>query len=147
MVDRKRKPTRRKTAVKKAKQGESRHPRPKPLPKPLAAAVERLRAICLALPEATRRSRASHVARRQIFAQMDTFHHGAMRRRPAPARPGVQADLVEENLTQFFVALRRPKGCLACASTGSVEGRGWPRRGRVREVAAPIVDRSTSIDV
>ncbi len=111
MADRKRKPAgrkpaRRKPAPKKAAHGESRHPRPKPLPKPLAAAVERLRAICLALPEATEKIAWGELTWRapKIFAQMDTFHHGAEHVAVwLPARPGVQAELVEENPTQFFV--------------------------------------------
>ena len=90
----------------RAAASESRHPRPAPLPKPLAAAVERLRAICLALPGATEKIAWGELTWRagKIFAQMDTYHHGAKHVAVwLPARPGVQEGLVEENPECFFV--------------------------------------------
>lgn len=86
--------------------GESRHPRPAPLSKPLAAAVARLRAICLALPDATEKIAWGELTWRagKIFAQMDTYHHGADHVAVwLPARPGVQQELVEDDPTHFFV--------------------------------------------
>jgi hypothetical protein len=70
-----------------------------------AAAVERLRAICLALPEVTERISWGELTWRagKIFAQMDTHHHGADHVAVwLPARPGLQEALVGEDPTQFF---------------------------------------------
>jgi hypothetical protein len=68
-------------------------------------AIDRLRAICLALPEVT--ERASHgepsfFAGRQ-FVALDDHHHGADRLAFwCPAPPGVQEQLIAEDPAQFF---------------------------------------------
>jgi hypothetical protein len=79
--------------------------------------VERLRAICMALPEAT--ERLSHgeptwfVRDKKVFASLDDHHHGADHLALwCPAPPGVQAELVEQEPRRFF----RPP---------YVGGRGW----------------------
>jgi hypothetical protein len=79
--------------------------------------VERLRAICLALPEVS--ERVSHgepawfVAGKKTLATLDDHHHGADHLSFwTPAPPGVQAELIEEAPEQFF----RPP---------YVGGRGW----------------------
>ena len=90
-------PTREKTA--------SRHPRMRTRTQTEAAAVERLRAICLALPGVTEKISWGEVTWRagKIFAQMDTHHHGADHVAVwLPARAGVQEALVEEDPVQFF---------------------------------------------
>jgi len=69
------------------------------------AAVARLRAICLALPEVTEKIAWGELTWRvgRIFAQMDTHHHGADHVAVwLPARPGVQEAIVEEDPVQFF---------------------------------------------
>jgi hypothetical protein len=106
MAIRKRKAVSRTPRRRTPARGESRHPRPAPLPKRLAAAVERLRAICLALPEATEKVAWGELTWRagKIFAQMDTYHHGADHVAVwLPAHAGVQQELVSESPTQFFV--------------------------------------------
>ena len=83
----------------------SRHPRMKPIGRGEAAALERLRAICLALPGVTEKIAWGEATWRagKIFAQMDTHHHGADHMAVwLPARAGVQEALVEENPEQFF---------------------------------------------
>lgn len=69
--------------------------------------VARLRAICLALPEAN--ERVSHgeptwfAGKGRVFAMLDNHHHGAAHLSvwlPAPA--GVQQALVEEDVERFF---------------------------------------------
>lgn len=67
--------------------------------------MNRLRAICLALPEVTEKIAWGEPTWRagKIFAQMDTHHHGADHLAVwLPARPGVQEALVEEDPVQFF---------------------------------------------
>ena len=69
------------------------------------AAIARLRAICLALPGVTEKIAWGEPTwgAGKIFAQMDTHHHGADQLAVwLPARPGVQAALVEENPEQFI---------------------------------------------
>jgi hypothetical protein len=81
------------------------HPRHVPSGRTAIAAVKRLRAICLALPEATEKIAWGEPTWRagKIFAQMDTYHHGSDHVAVwLPARPGVQEGLVEENPEQFF---------------------------------------------
>jgi hypothetical protein len=70
-----------------------------------AAAIARLRAICLALPEVTEKIAWGEPTWRagKIFAQMDTHHHGAEHVAVwLPARPGVQEALIEEDPARFF---------------------------------------------
>jgi hypothetical protein len=69
--------------------------------------VERLRRICLAMPEAT--ERLSHgepsffVHDKKQFATLDNHHHGADHLAFwCPAPPGVQEELIAENPEQFF---------------------------------------------
>ena len=83
----------------------SGHPRHLPIGRSETAAVERLRRICLALPEVTEKIAWGESTWRagKIFAQMDTHHHGANHLAVwLPARPGVQEALVDEDPTQFF---------------------------------------------
>jgi hypothetical protein len=77
----------------------------KPVGRAEAAAVARLRAICLALPGAIEKIAWGEPTWRagKIFAQMDTHHHGADHIAVwLPTRPGVQEALVEENPARFF---------------------------------------------
>jgi hypothetical protein len=81
------------------------------------AATERLRAICLALPEVT--ERVSHGSptffvreKRTLCTIHPSGHHGERPSIWAPAPPGVQAQLVGEEGDRFF----RPP---------YVGGRGW----------------------
>lgn len=69
--------------------------------------VERLRALCLALPEAT--ERLSHgeptwfVRGKKVFAMLDEHHHGAEHVAVwCPARPGVQEEMIAEDPQRFF---------------------------------------------
>ena len=81
------------------------HPPRPPLSKAEAAAVERLRRICLALPEATEKIAWGEPTWRagKLFAQMDTHHHGGDHVAVwLPARPGVQEALIDEDPVQFF---------------------------------------------
>jgi AraC-like DNA-binding protein len=83
----------------------SRHPPKLPANAAEAAAIERLRAICLALPEVTEKIAWGEPTWRagKIFAQMDTHHHGAAHVAVwLPARPGVQEGLIEEDPEHFF---------------------------------------------
>jgi hypothetical protein len=88
-----------------ARKTASRHPPKLPRTRAEAAAVKRLRAICLALPETTEKIAWGEPTWRagKIFAQMDTHHHGADHVAVwLPARPGVQEALTEEDPVQFF---------------------------------------------
>jgi len=90
-------------ATRKATKG---HPPAPALPRRLAAAVDRLRKICLALPEATEKTAWGEATWRagKIFAQMDTYHHGADHVAVwLPGRPGLQEELVAEDPARFFV--------------------------------------------
>lgn len=69
--------------------------------------VERLRRICLALPEST--ERLSHgepsffVRDKKQFVMLDTHHHGAEHLGFwCVAPPGVQEELIAENSEQYF---------------------------------------------
>lgn len=69
--------------------------------------VQRLRALCLALPESS--ERVSHgepgffVRGRKQFVAVDDHHHGAEHLAFwCPAPPGGQAELVAENPARFF---------------------------------------------
>jgi len=95
-----RKPTR-----PRAKVTASGHPLKVPRGRAEIAAVARLRAICLALPDATEKLAWGEPTWRagKIFAQMDTHHHGADHLAVwLPAREGVQEELVLENPELFF---------------------------------------------
>ena len=99
------KPKRTAARPKRRSQTTSRHPRHLPIGRSETAAVARLRAICLALPEVTEKIAWGELTWRagKIFAQMDTHHHGADHVAVwLPARPGVQGALVEEDPAQFF---------------------------------------------
>jgi hypothetical protein len=67
--------------------------------------VDRLRRICLALPEATERvshGEISFFVKRQ-FVAVDDHHHGADRLAFwCPAAPGAQEQLIAEDPDQFF---------------------------------------------
>jgi hypothetical protein len=94
-------PTRKRAASgrKRKAEQESRHPLKLPRGRSEAAAIKRLRAICLALPEVTEKIAWGEPTWRagKIFAQMDTHHHGADHVAVwLPARPGVQEALIEE---------------------------------------------------
>jgi len=70
-----------------------------------AAAIARLRRICMALPEVTEKVAWGEPTWRapKLFAQLDTHHHGADHVAVwLPARPGVQEDLVAEDPMRFF---------------------------------------------
>jgi predicted DNA-binding protein (MmcQ/YjbR family) len=69
--------------------------------------VSRLRAICLALPEAT--EKLSHgeptwfAGKGKVFAMLDDHHHGATHLSVwLPAPPGIQEDLVASDPGRFF---------------------------------------------
>ena len=69
--------------------------------------MDRLRAICLALPEAT--EKISHgeptwFVRGKVFAMLDDHHHGADRLAVwLPAALGVQDMIVKSDAKRFFV--------------------------------------------
>ncbi len=71
------------------------------------ASIERLRKICLALPEAN--ERASHgeptwfAGRGKVFAMLDDHHHGAPHLSVwLPQRHGVQERLLEQDSERYF---------------------------------------------
>src|SRR5215470_3438313 len=83
----------------------ARHPRHFPIGRSETAVVNRLRRICLALPEVTEKIAWGEPTWRagKIFAQMDTHHHKANHVAVwLPARPGVQEALVDEDPAHFF---------------------------------------------
>jgi len=83
----------------------SRHPLRLPHNKSEAAAIERLRKICLALPEATEKLAWGEPTWRagKIFAQLDAHHHGADHVAVwLPMRAGLQDALVDEDPVRFF---------------------------------------------
>ena len=69
--------------------------------------VERLRAICLALPDTTEKiawGEPTWRVRGRLFAQLDDHHHGAGHLAVwLPAPLGVQELVVKSDPTQFFV--------------------------------------------
>jgi hypothetical protein len=90
---------------KRAEPRVSTHPLKRPKSKAEAAAIERLRKLCLGLPEVTEKIAWGEPTWRvgKLFAQMDTHHHGADHVAVwLPARPGVQEALVEEDPVLFF---------------------------------------------
>jgi hypothetical protein len=69
--------------------------------------VQRLRRVCLALPEVT--ERLSHgepsffIRDKKQFVSLDNHHHGAEHLAFwCPAPPGVQEELIAENPEQYF---------------------------------------------
>jgi len=69
--------------------------------------LDRLRAICLALPEAT--EKISHgeptwfAGKGKVFAMLDDHHHGAPHLSVwLPAAPGVQEGLIESDSKRYF---------------------------------------------
>jgi hypothetical protein len=88
-----------------AKDRVSTHPIKRPKSKAEAAAIDRLRKICLALPEVVEKIAWGEPTWRvgKLFAQMDTHHHAADHVAVwLPARPGVQEALIDEDPVQFF---------------------------------------------
>lgn len=82
------------------------HPLKLPRTKADERAIERLRKICLALPDATEKLAWGEPTWRagKIFAQMDTHHHGAEHVAVwLPAAFGVQEELVAALPAVFFV--------------------------------------------
>ena len=73
---------------------------------PRPAAVDKLRAICLALPDTTEKlawSEPTWRVRGKLFAQLDNHHHGADHLAFwCPAPPGVQQEMVEQEPSRFF---------------------------------------------
>ena len=69
--------------------------------------VDRLRAICLALPETTEKmawGEPTWRVRGRLFAQLDDHHHGADRLAVwLPAALGVQELLIKSDPRRFFV--------------------------------------------
>ena len=80
---------------------------PRPQARRTETPVDRLRAICLALPEAT--EKISHgeptwFVRGKVFAMLDDHHHGADRLAVwLPAALGVQDLVVKSDAKRFFV--------------------------------------------
>ena len=85
----------------------SRHPPRPPVPKAVAAAIARLRKICLALPDAVEKVAWGEPTWRagagKLFAQLDTYHHRSDKVAVwLPARAGLQEELVAEDPVQFY---------------------------------------------
>jgi predicted DNA-binding protein (MmcQ/YjbR family) len=93
----------------------SKHP-PKQRTRRTLALIERLRKICLALPDATEQVAWGEPTWRiggRIFAQCDTYHHGSQHLSVhLPAPMGAQEALIESDPERFY----RPP---------YVGGRGW----------------------
>ena len=90
---------------KRAQPRASTHPLKLPKSRAEAAAIRRLRAICLALPDVTEKIAWGEPTWRagKLFAQMDTHHHAADHVAVwLPMGPGVQEALVDEDPIQFF---------------------------------------------
>ena len=93
-------------------------PRAKPAAKPqsrpkqafMAATIkrqlDRVRTLCLALPEATERlshGEPTFFARKRVFAMMSTDHHGDGHLAVVlPAEPGLQSIMIEKNPDRFY---------------------------------------------
>ena len=99
---------------------------------PVDDPLDRMRALCLALPEVT--ERLSHGAPTWFVRDKKTFvtymddHHGDGRLAIwCAAAAGAQELLVDEEPERFFVpALRRPPGVArACGSTSIPTGTSW----------------------
>lgn len=83
----------------------STHP-PKPRTPAIRAVIEQVRAICMALPEATEviawAEPTWRVAGKQ-FAMFDTYHHGSPHLSVwIPAAPGAQAALIDAEPARFW---------------------------------------------
>jgi predicted DNA-binding protein (MmcQ/YjbR family) len=83
----------------------STHPAKVRTPATLAL-IERLRTICLALPDATEQiawGEPTWRVRGKIFAMCDTYHHGSPHLSVhLPAPTGAQAALVDSDAARFF---------------------------------------------
>ena len=83
----------------------STHP-PKVRTAATLALIDRLRAICLALPDATEQIAWAEPTWRiggKIFAMCDTYHHGSAHLAVhLPAPPGAQAALIDSDPARFF---------------------------------------------
>src|SRR5262249_53617782 len=89
---------------KRAEPPTSRHPLNRPRSRAEAAAIDRLRTICTALPDVTEKIAWGEPTWRagKMFAQMETHHHDADRVAVwLPARPGVQEALVDEDPVHY----------------------------------------------
>ncbi len=90
--------------------------------------VERLRAICLALPDTTEKvawGEPTWRVRGRLFAQLDNHHHGAEHLAVwLPAPLGEQESMIFLNPVRFSRRLTWASAAgLACASTGDPTGR------------------------
>ncbi|MEW6271205.1 MAG: MmcQ/YjbR family DNA-binding protein [Thermodesulfobacteriota bacterium] len=103
------------------------HPIKLPKTKADARAIERLRRICLALPDATEKLAWGEPTWRagKIFAQMDTHHHGAEHVAVwLPAAFGMQEALVEAHPDRCFVPpYVGPKGWIGVRIDGKPDWR------------------------
>lgn len=83
----------------------STHP-PKVRTPATLALIDRLRAICLALPDATEQiawGEPTWRAGGKMFAMCDTYHHGSPHLAVhLPAPPGAQAALIDADPARFF---------------------------------------------
>jgi hypothetical protein len=88
----------------------------KPVVGPAVPILERLRSVCLALPQATEKTAWGEPTFRagggKMFAQFDNNHHVADRIAVwLPAPPGAQDVLVQANPRRFFIPpYQGPKG-------------------------------------
>lgn len=83
---------------------ESTHP-PKHRSPEVLALVDRLRAICMSLPDVTEVIAWGELTwrRGKIFAMTDTYHHGSAHFSVhLPAPPGVQAALIDTDPARYF---------------------------------------------
>ncbi|HEY8146095.1 MAG TPA: MmcQ/YjbR family DNA-binding protein [Kofleriaceae bacterium] len=98
------KPTTRKPAAKKKRARVSTHPVKHRTPETLAL-LERLRRICMALPDVTEVVAWGEPTwrRGKIFAMTDTYHHGSAHFSVhIPAPPGAQEALIDAEPDRFF---------------------------------------------
>ena len=98
------KPAAKKRPAAKKKPHVSTHPA-KVRTKQTLALIERLRKICMALPEVTEQIAWGEPTWRapKIFAMTDTYHHGSPHLSVhLPAPPGAQAALIDSDPQRFF---------------------------------------------
>ena len=140
-------------SAKRTKPRVSTHPLKHPKSKAEAAAIERVRKICLALPGATEKIAWGEPTWRagKMFAQMDTHHHEADHVALwLPAHAGVQEALVDEDPIRFF---RPPyvgqKGCVGVRIDRDPDWRmvGALVREAYRTVAPPHLARKLDADI